>query len=95
MFFRCDKAAEVWRQLGLQELFWKALGVDLAWSTLDHPRLGGNFIAPSCEYNNKHEIDVSTMETMGLLAGLQLTEAIGARSIMVELDSMEVVVARY
>jgi hypothetical protein len=34
MLFHCDKAAEVWRQLGLQELIRKALGVDLAGSTV-------------------------------------------------------------
>jgi ribonuclease HI len=53
---------------------------------------GGNFVAASCEYN-EHAIDASTMEAMALLAVLQLAEAIGVRSIMVESDSMEVVEA--
>jgi hypothetical protein len=51
---------------------------------------GGNFIAPSCEFTD-YTIDAAAMEASALLAGLKLAEQFGARSLVVESDSMEIV----
>ena len=52
----------------------------------------GNFIAAGCDFTDL-AFDVAAMEASALLAGLQLADQFGAKSLVVESDSMDVVQA--